>query len=510
VSVVAARKGAFIDASDEGVAVDEADFVVVGSGAGGGAAARALAAAGQRVVVLEEGPFLRAADLGYVNRREMTRLFRNQGKMAAFGRATTPILQGRCVGGTTFVNSAIIWRLPEKVLARWHAEHGLADGLRAPELDAAYAQIEEEMYVRPVEVGVNAGRQDLLMKAGAEKAGIVGQFLRRGEKGCQGSGRCLYGCPHEAKQSTAINYLRRAVDDGAVVIAHAKVTRVDISGGRAVGVHGVVDGAGPERKQPFHIVAKRAVIVAASAIQSPNLLHRSGVRARHLGLHFMAHPGTTVMGLYPERVDMWSGASQGYEALGLRDTVGVKLESINVPPEVVWARFPGAGEKFARYADKLPYAASWAVAVRADAEGRIRPSWLFGDRVDYSLTDNDMRRVAEGMKRLAEMHFLAGATEIVTGIYGIPDVLTSIDQIGEFDRAPTDPRCYSMVATHLFGGCRAGRDPSTSVVDPQLKVHGVDGLYVMDASIFPTNTGVNPQHSIMAIATVAARRLAAA
>ena len=76
------------------------------------------------------------------------------------------------------------------------------------------------------------------------------------------------------------------------------------------------------------------------------------------------------------------------------------------------------------------------------------------------------------------------------------------------DEAPLDPRAYSLVMTHLFGGCRAGRDAATSVVDPTMKVHGVDGLYVMDASVFPTNTGVNPQHSIMSIATVAATRLA--
>ena len=62
--------------------------------------------------------------------------------------------------------------------------------------------------------------------------------------------------------------------------------------------------------------------------------------------------------------------------------------------------------------------------------------------------------------------------------------------------------------THLFGGCRAGKDAATSVVDPSLKVHGVDGLYVMDASVFPSNTGVNPQHSIMSVASVAAARLA--
>ena len=58
-------------------------------------------------------------------------------------------------------------------------------------------------------------------------------------------------------------------------------------------------------------------------------------------------------------------------------------------------------------------------------------------------------------------------------------------------------------------------DPGTGGVDQHGgavvtagAVHGVDGLYVMDASVFPTNTGVNPQHSIMSIATVAATRIA--
>jgi choline dehydrogenase-like flavoprotein len=92
----------------------------------------------------------------------------------------------------------------------------------------------------------------------------------------------------------------------------------------------------------------------------------------------------------------------------------------------------------------------------------------------------------------------------------MPDVLTSIDQAKLFDDAPLDPRSYSLVATHLFGTCRAGSDPGDAVVDASLKVHGHEGLYVMDASVFPTNTGVNPQHGIMALVTLAAERLASA
>ncbi|MEP6653356.1 MAG: GMC family oxidoreductase [Myxococcales bacterium] len=492
---------------------DDADFVVIGSGAGGGAAARTLARAGARVVVLEEGPNLPSAELGKVALTSMALLYRNQGKQTAFGRATTPILQARCVGGGTLVNSAIVWRLPEKVLAAWHQGFGLADGLPAAALDAAYARLEQEMSVRPVVEGITAGRQDLRMRDGATRAGLEGRFLHRYERGCQASGRCLHGCPHEAKQSTAVNYLPRAVADGAAVYANAAVERVVLERGRAVAVTGRATrgpdgsqaGAGARRK--FRLAARRGIIVAASAVQSPNLLRRSGLRARHLGEHFMAHPGTAVMGLYPQPVGAWTGASQGFEVLGLRDTVGVKLESINVPPEVAAARFPGAGRRLATYLERLDHVASWAVAVRAEAEGRIRPSRLFGDHIRYDLSTPDMTRVRRGMRHLCEMHFLAGATEVLTGVHGLPEVLRSPDQLSVFDTAPLDPRAYSMVASHLFGGCRAGSDPQTSVVDPHLKVHGTEGLYVMDASVFPTNTGVNPQHSIMAIATVAAERL---
>ncbi len=495
----------FFDASQTGLVLDAPDFIVVGSGAGGGAAARALSRAGRRVVVLEEGPLIDRTQVGTVSRESMLKIFRAGGKSAAFGRAATPFLQGRCVGGTTFVNSAIVWRLPEKVLARWQSEFGLA--LSAEALDVAYARIEEEMSERSVVEGVNSNRQDLLLRDGAAKLGLEGRFLHRYERGCVGSGRCLHGCPHDAKQSTTINYLKRAAGDGAAIFSNAEVTRAIIERGRAVGVEGQILGDGREAGRPFRLEAKRAVIICASAVQSPVLLHRSRIRHPHLGAHFMAHPGTTVMGVYPDRVDMWTGASQGYEVLGLRDSVGVKLESINVPPEVVAARLPGAGARLSAWVDKLPYVASWAVAVKAEAEGSVRPSRLFGAQVSYSLLERDIDRLRRGMRALGEMHFAAGAREILPGVHGLPEVMTSPDELKLFDAAPLDPQAYSMVATHLFGGARAGSGAGGFVVDGNLKVHGVDALYVMDASIFPSNTGVNPQHSIMAIATVAAERL---
>lgn len=65
---------------------------------------------------------------------------------------------------------------------------------------------------------------------------------------------------------------------------------------------------------------------------------------------------------------------------------------------------------------------------------------------------------------------------------------------------------YARPITHMFGACRMESDPRARVVRADLRHHAVDGLYVADSSVFPTNLGVNPQVPIMAVATLCARR----
>src|SRR5262245_64704542 len=100
---------------------------------------------------------------------------------------------------------------------------------------------------------------------------------------------------------------------------------------------------------------------------------------------------------------------------------------------------------------------------------------------------------------LAKQHFAAGAKSIIPGIAGMPFRLGP-DEVGKLDEAPLDPRRYIAILSHLFGGCAMGRDASSGVVDARGRVHGTTGLVVADASVIPTNLGVNPQHTIMGLA----------
>ena len=115
----------------------ECDAVVVGSGAGGAVAALNLAAAGQRVVVLEAGPEVRPQDMTRDAPRFLARYFWDGGLRLIGGTTQSPSLQARCVGGGTVVNSAIMLKLPQWVRDIWREETH-SGMFHHPDFEAAY------------------------------------------------------------------------------------------------------------------------------------------------------------------------------------------------------------------------------------------------------------------------------------------------------------------------------------------------------------------------------------
>lgn len=480
---------------------DIADFVVVGSGAAGASAALVLAEAGRDVIVLEEGPEVRPEDRGLGPNEAFMRLFRDKGTQVAMGRSVIPILQGRCVGGTTVVNGAIVWRLPEDAYERAFGRIGARDALPLRELDARMDRIERDLSVAPAPDRLLGGNGTLMM-VGTEKLGWKGHAVRRNVLDCQGSGRCLEACPTQRKQSMEQTYLPRAVQLGARVLPDHEVRVVETSAARATAVSGRrADGS------PFRVAARRGVVLAASAIQTPCILRRSGVGPRaHLGAHFRAHPGTAVAGIYRDPVRLWEGATQSYEVDEFRSE-GFKMEVVGLPVELAGVRLPGLGDGFQRSMRDFPNMAVWGVQVRAHAKGTVAPQGD-GARIAYTPERRDMETFRKGVRRLCELHFAAGALRVYPGVHGGPDELTSVDQLGVLDDLPLDPRDWSLIAAHLFSTCRMSATPDEGVVGFDGAVHGVRGLWAVDASVIPTNLGVNPQHTIMALAMLLAERMA--
>ncbi|MDP6946615.1 MAG: GMC family oxidoreductase, partial [Myxococcota bacterium] len=174
--------------------------------------------------------------------------------------------------------------------------------------------------------------------------------------------------------------------------------------------------------------------------------------------------------------------------------------------ELIAGRLMGTGVELMRRLEEYPFMAMWVMAVRAEAQGTVKADFRGKPAVSYTMTKRDMERLRKGAHLVAQMHRAAGAKALVPAVYGMPYKM-DIDDVDKMLEAPLDPRAWVALMSHLFGGCVMGSDPSRSVCDGQGAVHGTQGLYLADASAIPTTIGVNPQHTIMALARLRAHQL---
>lgn len=483
-----------------------ADVVVVGSGAGGAVVAATLAEQGLDVVVLEEGAQVDpGTDFEGTVFDRFQRLYRDNGTTLVLGKPPIPLPLGKVVGGTTVVNAGTCFRAPDRVLTRWEREYGLT-GVAGAGLDPYYEPIEDALNVRSIPwelLGPNA----MAAHRGATALGMSGGPLLRNITDCHGCGQCVFGCPTGAKQAMHVSYLPRAVAAGARIFARARVERVVVEEGRAVGVVATLSDGSSERG--VMRVDAAHVVVCAGAIHTPVLLDRSGVtdRSGQTGRNLRIHPASGVSGVMADDARHWQGTLQSYYIDSLFDSHELMFEATTAVPGVGAGSLPGIG---AEAIDELAMFGSLATLgfyVSDTSKGRVRrlPQ---GEAIStYRMNALDARRFSIGVATAAEVLFAAGATKVYPGIAGL-DSLSSRSQVRDLKENGVSPGRLRLSAFHPMGTVRAGRDPERSVVDPWGRHHSVANLWVADASVFPSCVGVNPQMTIMALAKRSAEKLA--
>jgi choline dehydrogenase-like flavoprotein len=147
--------------------------------------------------------------------------------------------------------------------------------------------------------------------------------------------------------------------------------------------------------------------------------------------------------------------------------------------------------------------ASFGVLIHDSSTGRVIP---FGRRSLnwYWMNRDDVRRLARGVSIAARIFFAAGARAVYSGVRQLP-VLQSAQQAETLERLRLRAGDLEMMAFHPMGTAHMGADPRRCPVDPAGRLRGTSGLFVADASLFPTSTRVNPQLTIMALAARVAR-----
>lgn len=463
--------------------------LVIGSGAGGAATAATLASRGYEVVVLEEGPQLDTGALATNSPEAIARLYRGGGVTPILGHPSIAFVEGRCVGGSTEVNSAFWHRLPEDCYGRWRADVLLADF--SPEMMVPYFEmLERELSVSYLEAA-RPPASSALFRRGIEEMRWQYTEVPRCQRHNDGTSPFAPG----NKQSMQRTFIPKALAAGAQLLPDCRALRLVHEDGLARGVQ--VERAQDGKLDRLRIDAD-FVFVCCGAVQTAALLRRSGIR-RNIGDNLCIHPMLKAAAMFDEEIgaheevlpiyqvkEFWpniaiGGAvfTPGFLAMLLSDNWKVNQFVMRD-----WKRM-----------------ALYYTATRGMNRGTIRalPGVADGVVVRYELTEADRKNISTGLAHLGEILFAAGATAVYPSLRSQP-VLKSADQCRGFLKESIPAAAMSLSTVHAFSSCPMGENPDICATDSFGKVNGFRNLFINDASLIPDSPGVNPQGTIMAIA----------
>jgi choline dehydrogenase-like flavoprotein len=481
----------------------DCDVLVIGSGAGGGSLAAELAEGGLDVIVLEEGGYHGTEEFTPEASRMIRLLYRDGGAAASIGAPPVIFSEGRTVGGSTVINGGMSWRTPEKILERWRRDDGV-EHIDAQAMEPYFKRVESFIHSAPQDPE-SMSRDNELLRIGAERKGWRYVHNIRNQVHCAGTNNCAFGCPTAAKRSVLLTYVPRALRFGARIYSDCRVEKLTRRGSRVTGARGRVVRADGGAGLGFAVEAALTV-VACGAIQTPSLLMRSGIRSpsKRIGSDLALHPNTKVQALFDENVEGWKGVHQAYQVREFDDE-GILFAAVNVPPGLLAMTAPHFGRELHDLMNDYHRIVNAGLLVEDSQFGKVR-NVAGRPFAFYEFSDRDAERAARATMLLCELLFAAGAKKIAAPFDGMPD-LHSVEDARKLDLWKVPKTAMELFTVHLMGTARMGNDPTRHVCDSYGKVYGHQGLYVSDASLFPSPIGVNPQETIMALGTRNAERI---
>ncbi|MBJ2150238.1 GMC family oxidoreductase [Paracoccus sp. IB05] len=492
----------------------EFDYIVVGGGAAGAVAARRLAELTTgRVALLETGPDASALPQVRDFRRfkELT-----DSPLAPYLPIEPPPVGNdrfrypvaRMLGGSTSQNTCIWFRAPDSDFQDW--EQAGATGWGPGAVRDHYAALESRIHIETVQP--EGPPHDALIRASRETG-----FDRVDFATPFGAGFGSYRMSKrgEVRESTARVFLLPESSRPANLAVFTDTPVTGLLFGEGMQVTGVSTPRGPFR-------ATREVILSAGALDTPRLLMLSGIGpAAHLrdhgitprldlpgvGAHLLDHPAAGLN--FASRVPITRDAMWNYTGVLFanveNDTppwpdIEIQIGAETFEQQTAPAGYPGAAHGFASYMTVNRARSEGSVRLAsADpfATARIDPAY-FTDPDGY-----DMRVMLGGI-RLSRRLFASPAMKDLVGRELAPG-------IGAQDEASLVAYIRETATTgyHPGGTCRMGAASDTrSVTDPSLRVCGVRGLRVADASVMPTMVSINIAATCMMIGHKAAQMIA--
>lgn len=502
--------------------VENADVCVIGSGAAGAVLVKELAESGRSVVLLERGGYYEGKDMNQRDADMVPLLWKNGG-FSFDDNLRILIAQGSCLGGSTIINDAVCFDPPDRVKAEWRS---LGVDFTDKEWSAHVERVNRILSVTEVS-DAEMNRNNRMLKVGAEKIGLRDHRKnRRNCVNCMQCGFCHLGCHYETKQNVLVTYLHEALgrpDSQVRIYCNCYASRIAHEDGIARGVEGEFRDAEGRPVYRIHVNAK-VVVLSAGAIASTKLLLQNGIAQQTAGRGLCLHPAPFVLGDFDYEIKGNQGVPMAYTVHDfgvtrktdeIRDQHNFRdgeflLESVFLPLLQFSLSIPAGVAEQRDLLQRFNHYTMAGVLVRDGNNGRVALTPTGRASLTYELKERERRIIAKGVEVLGRMWFALGASRIVTSHRNQLVVEREEDIPKLVDAVLSDPAHLVLGSAHPQSGNRIGRGPEDSVVDSNCRVHGFRNLFVCDASVFPTAIGVNPQITVMSVASIVASRIAQA
>ncbi|RHY28948.1 hypothetical protein DYB32_005572 [Aphanomyces invadans] len=449
-----------------------------------------LAKAGHKVVVLEKASYVHPSDASFNELQGFWNNFESAALLTSEDLSMM-LLAGSAWGGGTYINWCASLPPPKVLCEEWATKYNL------PYFNSQAFQDAIHAVCTRAGVSADAVRHNVpnrVLVDGARKLGYPVDAVPQNTNGSvHECGFCTLGCPYGEKQGSHMTWFKDAADAGATFVDGCFVEKVTYSRRQATGVEATVLN-GTVRL----VVKANTVVSCAGSLHTPALLLRSGLSNPNIGRHLRLHPVTTVHGFFPQKhVQSWSGSIltavcnvvRNIHGEGRADLHRLMLQYPHLVNMIVLARDLDSSS-----------------SVVLDADGR--------PRIKFQLGTKDSTSLVEGLIAGAKVLLVQGAVEVNTTQFDLPPLRLSTEEdvANPIECATTQrwieqvralgavPNSLGIMNAHQMGSCRMGASPQDGAVNPDGESWEVRGLYVADASLFPTASGVNPMVTTFAMA----------
>ncbi|HEX9658248.1 MAG TPA: GMC family oxidoreductase [Bacteroidota bacterium] len=488
----------------------DGDVVIIGSGAAASILAKGLVEKGRKVLMIERGNHERPETFNENEMEMVSRLFQDGAIQAARDFRFT-VFQGSCVGGSTVLNNAVCFKMPEKVLDRWNDPKGFNAGLNKSEVMSSMDRAWKMMGVEHMpedKISLNPG--GYLFKEGCKKLGYatapnVIDSVDANISQCLGCGYCNIGCQYNKKLSMLTTILpqiqRQSGKESLEIIAGCEAVKIHRKGNKIAFVEGRFNNG---RKIKVY---GKTFVVSAGAISSSILLLKSKLGIKNAGKKLSFNVGSQMTAAFPKKIDSYDGLQISHYMKVSPDT-GYVMESWFNPPMFQSTAMPGWFEDHYKNMKRYDRLACVGLLVGSESNAVARVAGLTGREIDYTPTGKDFQTLLKGLELSGEIMFAAGAESVMPNTFKYYE-FKSVAELKRMPELIKDSTEITLGTGHPQGGNIIGSSAETGVVNQEFKAFGYDNLYVCDASVFPTSLGVNPQLTVMGLADYAVKFVAA-